>query len=108
LPQHGRSANYDPRDTEAALHSAFVHERFAQHFPHIFRDAFESDYIVAFYLFRFAQASQRGPPVHQNGAAAARSLGSATILGGDDAAFLAQNLEEVHPRLVGAGRAVPI
>ena len=108
LPQHGSGANHDARDTEAALHSAFVHERFAQHLPHIFRDAFERDHIVAFHLFRFPQARQGWPPIHQDRAAAARALGSAAILGRNDAALLAQNFEEVHPRLIGARGAFPV
>src|SRR5690348_7916209 len=41
-------------------------------------------------------------------AAAARALRSAAILGRNDAALLAQNFEEVHPRLVGAGGAFSV
>jgi hypothetical protein len=85
-----------------------MYERFAQHFPHIFRDAFERHYIVAFHLFWFPQARQGGPPVNQDRAAAAGSLGSAAILGRNDPALLTQNFEEVHPRLIGAHGLFPI
>ena len=51
-------------------------------------------------LFGRAESRQGGPAVDHNEAAAARAFGSAAVLGRDDAAFLAQHLQQVHSRLV--------
>src|SRR5882762_11945735 len=40
LPQHGRRTHDDSGYAETALNPAFLHEGFAQHISHVFRDAF--------------------------------------------------------------------
>src|ERR1700731_1297722 len=100
LTQHGRRTNDDSGYAEAALHSTFEHEGFAQHISHFFRNAFERHDIAAFHLFRVPQTGQHGPPVYQHRAAAAGAFRGAAILGRDDAALLAQDFQEVHSRLV--------
>lgn len=88
LHQRG-GAHDDAGDTEATLHRPLVHEGFTQHAAHVFRHALQRDHLAALHLLGLAQAGQHRLPVHQNRAAAAASLGSATVFGGKDAQFLA-------------------
>ena len=96
-----RRADDDARDAEAALHAALEDERFADDAPRLLGQAFERDDVVAVHLLRLPQAGQRGPAVDHHEAAAAGAFGRAAVLGRDDAALLAQDLEQVHSRLVG-------
>ncbi|OLC81960.1 MAG: hypothetical protein AUH72_08110 [Acidobacteria bacterium 13_1_40CM_4_65_8] len=95
-----RRADHDAGNAEAALHATFEHERVAEHATRVFRQPFDGDDLATFHLFRFSQARQRRMPVDQHQAAAAGAFGSAAVFGRDDAALLAQDLEEVHARLV--------
>src|ERR1700676_2796099 len=103
LLEQQRRAHQDAGNAEAALHAALDGKRFTQHAAHLFVGALEGDDLVAFHLFRLAQARQHGPPVDFHHAAAAAALRSATVLGRNDTAVLAQHFEEVHPRFVGTG-----
>jgi hypothetical protein len=51
-------------------------------------------------MFRLAQARQDRLTIHQDRAAAAGALRSAAILGGNDAALLAQDVEKLYAWLV--------
>jgi hypothetical protein len=100
LPQERRRPNNDSRNAEAALDATLEREGFTQHLPHLFRKALKRHYVVAFHLFWFAQARQDRLTIHQDRAAAAGALWSAPILGGNDAALLAQDIEKLHAWLV--------
>ena len=108
LSNQRRSAHEDSGNAVAALHPAFLDERVAQNPAHILRDTFQGDHVPPFHAFRLAQTGERWPPVRQDGAAAAGTLGSATVLGGNNAAFLAQYFEKMHPRLVSRNRRFPV
>ena len=103
-----RSPNDDPRYTETALHPAFEDERFPDDAARLFRHAFERDNVVPLHLFRLPQARQRRPAVDHHEAAAAGPLGSASVLGADNAALLAQHLEQVHAGLVRGFRGCSV
>ena len=55
---------------------------------------------LAVHLLRFPEARQRGMSVDEDQAAAAGALRRAAVLDRHHAAFLAQNFEEMHSRLV--------
>ena len=103
-----RGTDENSRNAEPALHAAFEHERFAQDTPRVIRKAFDGDHVVPVHLFRFPQARQRGMSVYQHEAAAARAFRRTPVFGGHDAAFLAQHLEEMHPRLVRGADGFPV
>ena len=100
LRDQRRSADENSRNTESALHGAFEDECFAQGAPRLVGQALHSRHVMTVHLLRLAQAGQRRRPINEDQTAAAGPFRSASVLGGEGAALLPQNLEELHTRLV--------
>ena len=86
-----------PGNAEAALDAALEDEGIAHPLADVLGQSFEGDDVVAVGLLGLAQTGERGRAVDHDEAAAAGAFGRAPVLGRDDAALLAQHLEQVHP-----------
>ncbi len=100
--------HHDARRAKTALDAALQHKSLAQDAPHLLRNTLERRDFVPVQLFGFTQAGEHWPPVNQHQAAAAGPFGSASILGRNDATLLPEELQDVHPRLVGNGDLLSI
>ena len=108
LLHQGRGTHDDARDAEATLDAALEDEGVAHPLAYVLGQAFERHDRAPFGLLRFSQARQGRRAVDQHEAAAAGAFRGAPVLGRDDAALLAQDLEQIHPGLVGGGGLFPV
>ena len=103
-----RRADDDAGNAEAALDAALEDERVAHPLADVFRQPFERDHVAALGLLGFSQAGEGRRAVDHDEAAAAGAFGRASVLRRDDAALLAQHLEQVHAGLVRGGGLFPV
>jgi hypothetical protein len=103
-----RRADDDAGDTEAALHAAFEEECLAEHPPRFFGQAFDRNDVAAVHLLGLAKTREGRRSIDHHETAAARPFRRAAVFRRHDAAFLAQHLEELHPRLVGGDDRFPV
>jgi hypothetical protein len=102
-----RADNYS-RDTESALHAALEHERFTKNVTHTLGKAFDRNDLVPLNVLWFTQTGEHRLAIDQDRAAPARALRGAAVLSRNEAAFLAQDLKEMHALFVVGGHQLPV